>query len=176
MIREYLWLDGRPLAVVEGGQTFWLHWDHILRPVLATDATGAVVWAARYLPFGGIDQVLADTGASVHGYARPSPARGTDPNGQAVMAWSAPLVPDRIIRRRWRGSGRRGDRRPVYSSASGLPRSRLTSPRCVFSASRRLFEPGVGRVGTRRFGATAALAISATSRASASSRLRGWLR
>jgi RHS repeat-associated protein len=62
VIREYIWLDGRPLAVVEGGQTFWLHWDHILRPVLATDATGAVVWAARYLPFGGIDQVLADTG------------------------------------------------------------------------------------------------------------------
>ena len=56
VIREYIWLDGRPLAVVEGGQVFWLHWDHILRPVLATDATGAVVWAARYLPFGGIDQ------------------------------------------------------------------------------------------------------------------------
>jgi RHS repeat-associated protein len=49
--------------VVEGGQVFWLHWDHILRPVLATDATGAVVWAARYLPFGGIDQVSVDTGA-----------------------------------------------------------------------------------------------------------------
>jgi len=63
VIREYIWLDGRPLAVVEGGQVFWLHWDHILRPVLATDATGAVVWAARYLPFGGIDQVSVDTGA-----------------------------------------------------------------------------------------------------------------
>jgi RHS repeat-associated protein len=49
--------------VVEGGQVFWLHWDHILRPVLATDATGAVVWAARYLPFGGIDAVSVDTGA-----------------------------------------------------------------------------------------------------------------
>jgi RHS repeat-associated protein len=61
VIREYIWLDGRPLAVVEGGQVFWLHWDHILRPVLATDAAGAVVWAARYLPFGGIDQVWVDT-------------------------------------------------------------------------------------------------------------------
>jgi RHS repeat-associated protein len=63
VIREYIWLDGRPLAVVEDGQVFWLSWDHILRPVLATDATGAVVWAARYLPFGGIDQVIVDTGA-----------------------------------------------------------------------------------------------------------------
>jgi RHS repeat-associated protein len=63
VLREYLWLDGRPLAVAEGGQTYWLHWDHILRPVLATDATGMVVWAARYLPFGGIDQVSVDTGA-----------------------------------------------------------------------------------------------------------------
>jgi RHS repeat-associated protein len=56
-------LGGRPLAVIEGGQVFWLSWDHILRPVLATDATGSVVWAARYLPFGGIDQVSVDTGA-----------------------------------------------------------------------------------------------------------------
>ncbi len=37
--------------------------DHILRPALATDATGAVVWAARYRPFGGIDAVAVDTGA-----------------------------------------------------------------------------------------------------------------
>jgi RHS repeat-associated protein len=63
VLREYIWLDGRPLAIVEGGQTYQLHWDHILRPVMATSSTGAVVWAARYLPFGGIDLVLADTGA-----------------------------------------------------------------------------------------------------------------
>jgi RHS repeat-associated protein len=63
VLREYIWLDGRPLAVIEGGQVFWLSWDHILRPVMATDATGTVVWAARYLPFGGIDQVSVDTGA-----------------------------------------------------------------------------------------------------------------
>jgi RHS repeat-associated protein len=63
VLREYIWLGGRPLAIVEGGQTYQLHWDHILRPVMATSSTGAVVWAARYLPFGGIDLVLADTGA-----------------------------------------------------------------------------------------------------------------
>jgi hypothetical protein len=47
------------LAVVEDGNSYWLHWDHILRPVMATDAAGAVVWAVRYLPFGGIDEVMA---------------------------------------------------------------------------------------------------------------------
>ena len=62
VLREYIWLDGRPLAIVEGGQTFWLHWDHIGRPVMATDASGTVVWAASYLPFGGIREVLVDTG------------------------------------------------------------------------------------------------------------------
>ena len=46
VLREYIWLDGRPLAVVEGGQTYQLHWDQILRPAMATDSTGAVVWAA----------------------------------------------------------------------------------------------------------------------------------
>ena len=48
--------------MVEGGQTYWLHWDQIGRPAMATDATGSVVWAASYLPFGGIDLVWADTG------------------------------------------------------------------------------------------------------------------
>ena len=62
VLREYIWLDGRPLAVVEGGQTYWLHWDQIGRPAMATDSTGSVVWAASYLPFGGIDLVWADTG------------------------------------------------------------------------------------------------------------------
>ncbi len=38
VLREYIWLDGRPLAVVEGGQTYQLHWDQIGRPVMATDA------------------------------------------------------------------------------------------------------------------------------------------
>ena len=61
VLREYIWLDGRPLAVVEGGQTYQLHWDQIGRPAMATDSTGAVVWAASYLPFGGIDQVFIDT-------------------------------------------------------------------------------------------------------------------
>jgi RHS repeat-associated protein len=144
VIREYIWLDGRPLAVVDGGQVYWLHWDHILRPVLATDATGSVVWAACYLPFGGIDQVSVDTGAleqnlrfpgqwfqaetgpgsgsgaglhqnwmrdydpttgrylqadplglvdgpSVYGYARQSPVRYADFNGQKVVMVCRPL-------------------------------------------------------------------------------------
>ena len=62
VLREYIWLDGRPLAVVEAGQTYQLHWDQIGRPVMATDSTGSVVWAASYLPFGGIDLVWVDTG------------------------------------------------------------------------------------------------------------------
>lgn len=37
-------------------------YDQIGRPAMATDSTGAVVWAARYLPFGGVDQVSVDTG------------------------------------------------------------------------------------------------------------------
>jgi uncharacterized protein RhaS with RHS repeats len=62
VIREYIWLDAPPSAVVEGGQTYQLHWDHIGRPLMAIGATGAVLWAASYLPFGGIDQVYVDTG------------------------------------------------------------------------------------------------------------------
>lgn len=35
VLREYIWLDGRPLAIIEGGQTYWLSWDQIGRPVMA---------------------------------------------------------------------------------------------------------------------------------------------
>jgi len=58
LIREYIWMDGRPVAVVEGGMTYYVRVDHIGRPVFATDGTGAKVWEASYLPFG---EVLAST-------------------------------------------------------------------------------------------------------------------
>jgi hypothetical protein len=37
VLREYIWVGGRPLAVVEGGQTYWLSWDRIGRPVMASN-------------------------------------------------------------------------------------------------------------------------------------------
>lgn len=57
LLREYVWLDGKPLAVIEGGRTFHVRWDQIGRPVLATELIGGVVyeaWTADYLPFGGV--------------------------------------------------------------------------------------------------------------------------
>ncbi len=54
LIREYVWMDGRAVAVVEGGQVFFVRTDHIGRPVFATDSSGSKVWEASYLPFGGV--------------------------------------------------------------------------------------------------------------------------
>ena len=40
----------------ENGQLYAVRTDHIGRPVFATNAsTGAVVWEASYLPFGGVN-------------------------------------------------------------------------------------------------------------------------
>lgn len=63
LLREYIWLGDRPVAVIEGTDIFYIHVDYINRPMLATDDTGAVVWSATYYPFGGIHQVNVDTGA-----------------------------------------------------------------------------------------------------------------
>ena len=63
LLREYLWLGDRPLAVLEGGQLYHLHLNQVGRPDMATDAAGTVVWQASFYPFGGIHQVTVDTGA-----------------------------------------------------------------------------------------------------------------
>ena len=54
LIRQYIWLQGAPIAVVEGGVVSFVRSDHIGRPVFATDSSGVKVWTAAYLPFGGV--------------------------------------------------------------------------------------------------------------------------
>jgi len=62
LIREYVWFDGKAIAVIEGGVIYFVRSDHIRRPVFATDATGTKVWEATYLPFGGVH---TSTGANI---------------------------------------------------------------------------------------------------------------
>ena len=43
LIRQYIWLEGVPIAVVEGGVISFVRSDHICRPVFATNSSGAKV-------------------------------------------------------------------------------------------------------------------------------------
>jgi RHS repeat-associated protein len=52
LIRQYLWMEDRPVAVVEGSEIYFIRTDHIGRPVFATNDLGVKVWEASYLPFG----------------------------------------------------------------------------------------------------------------------------
>ncbi|MDH3473769.1 MAG: DUF6531 domain-containing protein [Rhodospirillales bacterium] len=55
LTREFVTLEGRPLALVEGGpggETLWVHADHLGTPRKMTDAAGQVVWDALFTPFG----------------------------------------------------------------------------------------------------------------------------
>jgi RHS repeat-associated protein len=49
---EYVYLNGQPLAKLEGVNTYYYHNDHLGTPQKMTDASGTVVWAADYKPFG----------------------------------------------------------------------------------------------------------------------------
>ncbi|WP_220814068.1 RHS repeat-associated core domain-containing protein [Pseudomonas paralcaligenes] len=52
-LRDYIWLDGQPLAQVEaGGDTLFLHTDHLATPRRASNASGEVVWRWDSTPFG----------------------------------------------------------------------------------------------------------------------------
>tara|TARA_R110001583_G_scaffold189565_1_gene353131 strand:+ start:373379 stop:376345 length:2967 start_codon:yes stop_codon:yes gene_type:complete len=53
-VRGYVWLDGAPIAVLEGDDIYFVRSDHIGRPVLATDEASTTVWTASWLPFGGV--------------------------------------------------------------------------------------------------------------------------
>lgn len=65
-VREYIWLDDMPLAVVADVDTvspklWYVHADHLNRPIKMTDGTKAVVWDAVYRPFG---EVFSVTGSA----------------------------------------------------------------------------------------------------------------
>ena len=55
LIREYIWANGGVVGVYENGTLYFVRTDHIMRPVFATDVSGAVAWEASYLPFGGME-------------------------------------------------------------------------------------------------------------------------
>lgn len=58
LLREYVWLEERPLAVVDHSGTspaiYHVHADHLGRPIMMTDNAKAVVWEASFLPFGAV--------------------------------------------------------------------------------------------------------------------------
>ncbi|MBL1437788.1 MAG: RHS repeat protein [Rhodobacteraceae bacterium] len=62
LLREYIWMDGLPVAVVENDVVYYVRTDHIGRPVFATDSASVKVWEATYYPFG---EVLATTGTPI---------------------------------------------------------------------------------------------------------------
>jgi RHS repeat-associated protein len=60
-IREYIWLDGMPVAMVDStGMSpviYFIHTDHLGKPQKMTDGSGSLVWDAVYKPFGEVYSV-----------------------------------------------------------------------------------------------------------------------
>ncbi|MCC6736803.1 MAG: hypothetical protein IT534_11850 [Bauldia sp.] len=71
-LREYVWLDGRPIAVIGDVDTtpviYQVHTDHLDRPYMMTDENKDTVWQATYLPFG---EVFLLTGSETLDYRFP---------------------------------------------------------------------------------------------------------
>ena len=63
-VRDYVWLDGRPLAQVEyptasTSYTYYLHADHIGLPRAMTNQAGQLVWNTQPRPYGDIAEKTA---------------------------------------------------------------------------------------------------------------------
>jgi RHS repeat-associated protein len=63
-VRDYVWLDGRPLAQVEypgpsgssEGYVYYFHTDHLGLPRALTNQAGQEVWRAALRPYGDLDE------------------------------------------------------------------------------------------------------------------------
>jgi RHS repeat-associated protein len=60
-LTEYVWLDDMPIALVANVNTsptlYFVHADHLDRPIRMTDGGENVVWDAVYNPFGGVNSI-----------------------------------------------------------------------------------------------------------------------
>ena len=54
-VREYVYLDGQPLALITNNNIYTMHTDHLGTPQVITDAGQAIVWQADYEPFGKVN-------------------------------------------------------------------------------------------------------------------------
>ncbi|WP_316365449.1 phospholipase effector Tle1 domain-containing protein [Candidatus Thiodiazotropha sp. CDECU1] len=52
IVRQYLYLGWQPVALLEGGEIYTIHSNHLSAPVAVSDAKGRLVWRAHYAPFG----------------------------------------------------------------------------------------------------------------------------
>ncbi len=60
MLKAYVWFANQPLAMIApDASIYYFHNDHLGTPQKLTDSTGAIVWAADYLPFGQADVSIA---------------------------------------------------------------------------------------------------------------------
>lgn len=50
--REYIYVDHHPVAVLERGQLYWVHTDHIGAPIAVSNQQRRAVWRGAYEPFG----------------------------------------------------------------------------------------------------------------------------
>ncbi|MFZ0734722.1 MAG: RHS domain-containing protein [Candidatus Sulfotelmatobacter sp.] len=49
---DYIYLNGRPVAVLNGSTLYYLHDDRLGTPQVATDSSQNTQWQASYEPFG----------------------------------------------------------------------------------------------------------------------------
>jgi len=57
-VREYVYLEDRPVAFLDGSTIYYIHGDHLGTPHVVTNGAQTVVWQARYKPFGEANVVV----------------------------------------------------------------------------------------------------------------------
>jgi RHS repeat-associated protein len=56
--KEYIYLEGKPLAEIAGSDVYYVHTDHLGTPQAMTDSSRNIVWKGDYKPFGEVNEVV----------------------------------------------------------------------------------------------------------------------
>jgi RHS repeat-associated protein len=61
VLRDYVYLDGRPVALLAGRAIDFIHTDHRMAPVAVTDSSRRIVWQADIHDYGAADVLASST-------------------------------------------------------------------------------------------------------------------
>ena len=84
--RDYIYLHGEPIGLVQGGVLYYVHSDHLARPEVVTDGAKVVKWQRQNNAWSDVPTTDLIGGLNTYSYARENPLSFIDSLGLSTVA------------------------------------------------------------------------------------------